>query len=88
MRDAWRLAVIVDDPDALKVAAAYYALPKSARTDIDRIGAVSGVYQGVSEVIDRLTAAGALGHKDPPEELKILINDYCDAVISRAQRKG
>lgn len=72
----WRLALVVDDPQAIKVAAAYYALPKKRRGDLDAISAASGVAQDVGSVLHRLEIAGLLGASEPPQILVQMINRW------------
>jgi hypothetical protein len=71
----WQIALIVDDPAAIKVAAAYYALPLSKRRDIERLADVSGVTQDVRVILTRLEHAGMLQAK-PPAVLLMLIREW------------
>lgn len=81
----WRLALIIDDRDALKVAVAYYSMPASKRGDLAAIAATSGISQGVHEAMDRLRAAGALGHREPPDALVAVFNAFCLGVVKRGK---
>lgn len=83
-KEAWRLVMIVDDIPALKVAAAYYALPRNRRDDLAKISAGAGISQDVSTILTRLELAGMLGHKDPPAVLVNLINAHCAETITKA----
>lgn len=78
----WRLALIVDDADAIKVAAAYYALPVKHRRDIDRLADVSGVTKDVRAILTRLDAAGMLQPKMPPILVQ-LIGEWTARHLSR-----
>jgi hypothetical protein len=71
----WRLALIVDDVGVLKVGAAYYALPKRDRDDLDKLAEVSGVGADVRAVLARLDAAGMLA-ATMPKPLEQLINAW------------
>ena len=75
MADNWLLALIVDDRDAIKVAAAYYALPRNHRRNLEKLADVSGVTQEIRPILTRLDAAGMLRDR-PPEILVDLINEY------------
>ena len=68
----WKLALIVDDADAIKVAAAYYALPAKRRGDLDRLADVSGVTKDVRAILTRLDAAGMLQAKMPPILMQLI----------------
>lgn len=71
----WRLALVVDDVAVLKVGAAYYALSKRDREDLDKLAEVSGVGADVRAVLARLAAAGMLA-ATMPKQLEQLINAW------------
>jgi len=75
MAEDWLIALVVDDPAALKVAAAYYALPVRWRRDLERLADMSGVTQEIGPLLTRLDAAGMLRAK-PPDILVELINAF------------
>lgn len=78
--ESWKLATIVDDVAAIKVAAAYYSVPEDRRDDIDHLSDVSGIDRDVATILVRLERAGCLGLSAPPPELVALINAYCRRV--------
>lgn len=80
----WRLALIVDDIHAIKVAAAYYTLPKRDRGDLARLAEVSGVDQGIASILTRLASAGMLQEGEPPAVLVQLIG----AFVAKQLAKG
>lgn len=84
--ESWRLATIADDRQAIKVAAAYYSVPRTRRDDLALISDVSGISRDVSTILMRLDKAGCLGHDAPPPELVVLINAYCRRTISKATK--
>lgn len=71
--DAWRLALIVGDDDAIRVATAFYALPEKHRRDLDRLSDASGIGHDVGTILRRLETAGVLKSGDPPPALVRLI---------------
>lgn len=79
----WRLALIIDDKDALKVAVAYYTLPKKQRNDLEKLAEMSGVEQGVTSILTRLRGAGILDHDEPPKVLDALVTQHVNSVLSR-----
>jgi len=70
----WRLALIIGDPEAIRVATAFYALPKRDRRDLDRLAELAGVEQDVGSLLARLEAAGVLQDGEPPAILEQMIN--------------
>lgn len=79
----WQLALIIDDQAAIKVAAAYYSLPKKDRGDLDKLAEVSGVTQDVRVVLTRLRAAGMLVAEPPP----ILLDLIGEWVVKHLSKK-
>lgn len=76
MERPWRLALVVKDQNALRVAAAYYALPKKQRADLELIAGLANVSIGIAPILTRLRTAGLMDGDDPPPILEKLLNKY------------
>jgi hypothetical protein len=82
----WRLALIIDDVEAIKIGAAFYALPKRDRRDLDKLADASGIRQNVSAALARLDAAGMLdGDDSPPEILVRMINSFVNERLKKGK---
>lgn len=79
----WLLALIVDDVSAIKVATAFYSLPRGRRRDLDDLAELSGVTQDVQAVLARLDAAGVLSDGQPPDVLVRLISTWVSKQIKK-----
>lgn len=75
MERPWRLALIVDDAAALKVAVAYYSVPRRQRGDLAKLAEISGVSQDVQAALSRLDAAGMLA-AEMPKALEMIVNKW------------
>jgi hypothetical protein len=85
MEKPWRLILIVDDKEAVRVAAAYYTLPVRKRDDLAAIRAIAGIDSDVSSILTRLRAAGMLDHDEPPPVLERLMSTYVVSKISKGR---
>lgn len=80
--DLWRLALIVDTPDVIKVASAFYALNRKHRKDIERLAELSGVTVPILPILARLDAAGLL-MDSPPDPLIALIEEWVESRLDK-----
>lgn len=76
--DQWRVALFIDDRDALRLLAAYYVLPSRHRRDLSKLRELSGIQTGIDPLLRRLDAAGMLAVKadKPPRIVEMLLNNY------------
>lgn len=77
----WQLALIAEDRDAIKVAAAYYTLPKRRRDDLAAIRELAGISKPVEPILTRLRAVGMLQGDAPRPELVALMNQLAVRIV-------
>lgn len=79
----WRIALVMEDKQAIRLAAAYYALPKAKRGNLELLGAVAGIDKGVQTILTRLEVAGMLDSDEPPTVLVTLLANLVNNAVSR-----